>query len=46
MDYTIRIRADNASKRSIRSDSGSPTALAILMASNAWRQPMMPGTAI
>lgn len=44
MKHTIRIRADNASKRSILPDSGSPTALAIFIASRAWRQPMIPGT--
>lgn len=41
---TIRIRADNASNRSIRPDNGSPTALATFIASSAWRQPITPGT--
>ena len=44
MIHTIRILAANASNRSIRPESGSPTALAILIASSAWRQPMIPGT--
>lgn len=44
MKHTIRIRAANASNRSIRPESGSPTTLAILIASRAWRQPMIPGT--
>jgi len=44
LKHTIRIRAANASNRSIRPESGSPTALAILIASRAWRQPMIPGT--
>ena len=44
MIHTIRILAANASNRSIRPESGSPTTLAILIASSACRQPMIPGT--
>lgn len=44
MKHTIRIRPDNESSKSIRPESGSPTSPAILIASRAWRQPMIPGT--
>ena len=40
----MRILADKASKRSIRSESGSPTKLASLIVSSACRQPITPGT--
>jgi len=40
----MRILADKASKRSIRSESGSPTRLASLIVSSACRQPITPGT--
>lgn len=46
MQLTTRIRPDKASNRSILPESGSPIALAILMASKAWRQPIIPGTEI
>lgn len=41
---TIRVRAESASNRSILPESGSPTAPATLIASRAWRHPIMPGT--
>lgn len=42
--HTVRVREDNASKRSILPERGSPTALATLIASRAWRHPITPGT--
>ena len=41
---TILIRADSASKSSIRPHRGSPTSVATFIASRACMQPITPGT--